>query len=263
MGPEGNAMRTLAALSLLLLLASPVQAGDPEIVIYNSVSDLYQPAVDAAWAMSSNVAVYYSGSEAAWIADVADGADIVVFDVHSNYTDGGQATLVSLQLDAFHNYLVADTHNRGVIALWFHGLELGHPIWGDFGVNYCSEFFSPLPMRQWDTGHPIFAGVPNPLLATYDGWFRDGSMVEPTGGATAIGGFSAGPATCQAGVVVGPQDRTVYLGETGVCSGGNDSDGDLTPDWQEMYENIYLYLLSHGPTATEPSTWGSIKSLYH
>jgi hypothetical protein len=255
-------MRTLAAFALVLLLSAPALAVDPEIVIYNSVIEIYQPAVDAANALSTNVKAYYSGSEAAWIADVADGADIVVFDVHSNYTDGGPATAVSLQLDAFHNYLLADSHHRGVIALWFMGFEPAHAIWSDFGVSYCSDFFTAMPMRQWDTSHPIFAGVPNPLLATYDAWFRDGAMVEPTAGATAIGGFSASPTFCQAGVVVGPQDRTVYLGETGVCSGGSDTDGDSVPDWEELYYNAYTYLLSHGPTATEPATWGSIKSLY-
>jgi hypothetical protein len=256
-------MRTLAALVLGLVMVPPALAGvDPEIVIYNSVVETYQPAVDAAWSVSSNVKVYYSGGEASWIADVNDGADIVVFDVHSNYTDGGQADLVSLQLDAFHAYLTSDSHHRGVIALWFMGFESSHPLWGDFGVSYCSDYFSVLNLDQWDTGHAIFAGVPNPLRQTYDGWFRDGAMVEPAAGAVAIGGFGASPAYCRAGAVIGPEDRTVYLVETGVGSAGNDFDGDSVPDWEEMYYNIYIYLLTHGPTGVEPTTWGSIKSLY-
>jgi hypothetical protein len=255
-------MRTLAALVLVLLLVSPALAVDPEIVIYNSVSSSYEPAVDAAYAVSSDVKVYYSGDEAGWIADLADGADIAVFDVHSNYTDDPPQILASLQLDAMHTFLTSDSHHRGVIALWFMSSEIAHPVWGDFGVSYCSEFFTPIPMNQWDTSHPIFSGVPNPLLAPYDGYYRDGAKVEPTMGATAIGGFTVSPTSCQAGVVVGPEDRTVYIGETGICSGGSDTDGDSVPDWQEMYQNIYGYLLTHGPTAAEEATWGAIKSLY-
>jgi hypothetical protein len=226
-----------------------------EIVIYDSVQGTghARPAVDAGNMIGADVHAYDDYGIDAWIADVLDGADIVVFDCHSNYSEEYDST----QLDAIQSYLTTYPDGMAVVALWFMTYEVGHPLWTTMGVSYCSDFTSPIPIYQWE-GHPIWSGIPNPINNT-DVYYRDGAKVEPTGDAVAIGGFTSSPETCQAGLVINGC-RTVYIGECGV-GGWPDDDSDGVPDWTELYVNIFNWLLDE-PSPVSSTTWGQIKELY-
>jgi len=246
-------MRMLLSIGVALLLTGA--AGAVEVVIYDSVPTGFRPAVDAATMLGYDVHAYDDTGIDAWIADVADGADIVVFDCHSNYQDYRN----SLQLDAISRFLSDNPGGVATVALWFMGSESGHPLWTQMGVQYCSDIApDPLPIYSW-ADHPIWDGLPDPLQQEECGWYTDGARVEPTTG-TAIGGFTPDPASCQAGLVIGPECRTAYIGLVGTC-GYLDMDSDGRPDWVELYHNIFPWLLSD-PSPTETGTWGAIKNLY-
>jgi hypothetical protein len=249
-------MFRLTVIGFALLI--PAAALAQEVVVYDSVHEGNRPAVDAGIALGYDVHAYESGGEAAWIADVADGADIVVFDVNSNYT--APDALVSLQLNAIADYLNANPDGRAVVALWFMAFEPGHTLWSLMNVSFCSDYTTTIPIYQWDAVHPIWDGIPNPIRNEETFWNVDGAKVEPTGGGIAIGGFTNAPAACQAGLVVNADGSTVYIGETG-RGGTYDDDGDSIRDWEELYRNIYGFLLS-GPTPTQQSSWSVIKNLY-
>lgn len=259
-------MRGLVLAVALVLLAGPALA--QEIVIFDSWAYPYgnaTPARDAGAMLGANVKGYVSGEEGLWMADMQDGADIVVFDVCSNYTLGapapGQMQILSQQLDAMYAFLVEHPCTIGIVAFWGMAYEPG-PIWSFFDVQWCWDVQpDPIPLYQWNATHQIFAGVPDPVMNQEVGWYLDGSAVEPTGGGTAIAGFTRSPSACYAGLVVGDDLRTYYIGETG-AGGFPDSDYDGTRDWTEMYYNIYTYALSVNPSATEPATWGALKGLY-
>ncbi len=245
-------MRLLIGLcALALLVSGPILA--QEIVVYDSINEGVRCAVDAGNAIGANVHAYENGQEAAWIADVADGADIVVFDCNSNYT------VRSDQLDAMANYLNTYPGGKAVCALWFMGYESGHPLWQIMDVQHCTDFSTTMPIYPW-MGHPIWNGIPNPINNEETYWYVDGSMVEPIGGGMAIGGFAPTSTYCQAGLVLNSDCSTVYIGETG-RGGTYDDDADGVRDWVELYINIYNYLLN-SPSPVEESTWGEIKSLF-
>jgi hypothetical protein len=248
-------MSRITVIGFALLI--PAAALAQEVVVYDSINEGIRPAVDAGIALGYDVHAYQDGGEAAWIADVADGADIVVFDVNSNYM---APHVVSLQLDAIVDFLNANPNGRAAVALWFMGYEAGHPLWSLMNVSFCNDYNVTIPVYQWDAAHPIWDGIPNPIRNEESSWYVDGGKVEPTGGGIAIGGFTNAPAACQAGLVVNAAGSTVYIGETG-RGGTYDDDGDSIRDWEELYRNIYGFLLG-GPVPTQESSWSVIKNLY-
>jgi hypothetical protein len=247
-------MRTL--LTMLLAASVATASSAQEVVIFDSVNEGFRPAVDAASFLGFTVNAYESGQEAEWTAAVADGADIVVFDVNSNFTE---PQLVSFQLDAIEDYLNANPNGKAIVALWFMGSEAGHPLWPLMDIAYCSDFNEPPPLNNWAPGHPIWAGLPDPLINSGP-YFVDGAKVSVGGDGLAIGGFSADPATCEAGLVLSGDCRTLYIGLTG-RGGDLDSDTDGVADWNELYRNAYPHLLADcgGATPIVPSSWGRIK----
>jgi hypothetical protein len=242
-------MRYLLISLAALLVAAPAFAA-PEIVIFYSWAD-HVPAWDAAIAIGADVKAYAAYEEDAWIADVLDGCDVAVFDCCSNYTE--PPADASLQLDALVDYLHQFECGRVIVALWFMAYEIGHPLWGLMGVSYAYDFTSTMPIYKW-VAHPIWDGLPDVLTTTGDSWYRDGAAVSVHSGAIAIGGFYGHtPTTNDCALVVSGDERCVYIGETGV---------DGAPEWTDLYINCYDYLLTHGPSATEQTTWGSVKALY-
>lgn len=249
-------MKTLVGISALLIAFTGLATAQ-EIVIYDSApgTSHARPAFDAGNMIGADVHAYDDSQISQWIADVLDGADIVVFDCHSNYSEDYRST----QLDAIQSYLTDYADGMAVVALWFMGSEASHPLWTTMDVSYCSDFTTIIPIYQWE-GHPIWSGIPDPINNSEIGWYRDGARVEPTGGGLAIGGFSSTPQSCQAGLVINGACRTVYIGEVGV-GGWPDDDSDGVPDWTELYVNIFNWLLDE-PSPVDNSTWGQIKNLY-
>jgi hypothetical protein len=253
-------MRGLLIGLLAVLVATPAFA--QEIVIFDSYAGdfggIEAARLAAAMVGGATVGSYGAGQEASWIADVNNGADIVVFDVCSNYTASVPHHILSAQLDAMHAWHLSNPDGCGVLALWFMGFE-PHPIYAYYGVSRCNDFGSVIPLYQW-TSDPVWSGVPNPVPQGTDAWAIDGSMVEPAAGTEVLGGFTASAQTCQAGLVAHNSRHTWFIGETG--NGGDvDSDFDGTYDWVELYFNIFGQC-GAGPTAAEPTTWSAVKNLY-
>jgi hypothetical protein len=245
-------MKASAVVFVLLLLAVPALA--TECVIYDSVHEDNRPAVDAATFLGFDVHAYESGEEQLFIDDLADGADIVVFDCNSDYS-----ARVSYQLDAIQTFLTNYPSGNAAVALWYMGYEPTHPLWTTMDVSYCFDFTETKPIYHW-VAHPIWDGIPNPIRSEETGWYRDGANVEPIGGPNvqAIGGFTATSAYCEAGLVIGDDGRTVYIGETG-RGGTYDDDSDGIRDWEELYRNIFT---SFTVVPVEGATWGAVKAMY-
>lgn len=259
-------MRCLALALLVTMVAAPAFAAN--ILIYDSYAGTYcggsQAARVAASMCGHTYTAYASGSEAQWISDLSTGNwDIVVFDVCSNYAGDApsqsQMRLYSTQLDALYQWHLSHADGCGVIALWFMSYDPS-PIFTYYGVSPSYDFSSTVPLYSWNTSDPVWAGLPNPLQNQEFCWGTDGTAVNVLTGAEALGGFTAASAPGQAGLVANNARHTWYIGETG--NGGTyDGDGDGKLDWSELYCNIFDQC-GAGPTATTPSTWSAVKSLY-
>jgi hypothetical protein len=249
---EANKMwREIGVVVCSLLAAGSASA--QQIVIYDSRNEGNRPAVDAGLAIGADVHAYQLGEQSDWIADVLDGADIVVLDVNSNYSERSD------QLDALVTYMTAYPEGKAVCATWFMSLYPSHPIWQIMDIQFCSDIATTVPIYQWAT-HPIWTGIPNPIRNQETDWLVDGAMVTPIGAGVAVGGFTQTPAYCQGGLVVNGQNRTVYIGETG-RGGTYDDDGDGVRDWVELYTNVFAFLLT-APTPLTETSWSRVKNLY-
>jgi hypothetical protein len=251
----------------LLLVASPTFAAN--ILIYDSLDPSFcggaQPAREAATRCGHTFTAYGAGSEAQWISDLSTGTwDIVVFDVASTYASAANTQvltpMLTSQLDAMNSWLLGHPTGCGVIALWFMGEEQAHPIFNYMGVDFAYNFARPAPIHSWAAADPVWAGLPDPLQGQEFCYGIDGAAVTVLPGAEALGGFTAGPAVGEAGLVANHNRHTWYIGVTGI-GGTADDDGDTLRDWSELYCNIFEHCLAN-PTGTRTGTWGSLKTLY-
>lgn len=239
----------------ILLAAGTGRAA--EIVIFDSVSFGYRPAVDAGAAISADVHAYTAGEGNLWINDVGDGADIVVYDCGSTSTrsPGGDRHAM---LNAIVDYLNTNPDGVAVVALWFMEDLPGHDLWTIMDVTYCDYSVDPLPIHHW-AAHEIWTGIPDPLRRQESGLTKEAMKVSATGGGNAIGGYTSGPSACEAGLVVGDDDRTVFIGLYGTGA-PYDDDFDGVSDWEELYRNVFCFLLYGVPV--EEETWTAIKALF-
>lgn len=102
---------------------------------------------------------------------------------------------------------------RLILSTW--DPKFKHALYGLMGVADGTRFEAPVPIHAWDEGHPLFAlpfGVGAALAPVQDTCISDGARVT-VGTGTAVAGFTAEPAAGEAAVVIGPEDRTIYLGE--------------------------------------------------
>lgn len=173
-------------------------------------------------------------------------------------TDG--EALASAILSGHYRWVIVDKYNNGlppeaVTAIssfvagggcsyisdwqWYEYPELA----GSYGATFVSDYTVPIPILRWNAAHPLFTtpNALNDLTPAADSCDRDGARFEPTAGASAIAGYVAAPTANEAGFVVANDGRTVLFGGiTGLFSG--DGNANVTPDGQELAENVVAYL---------------------
>jgi hypothetical protein len=77
-------------------------------------------------------------------------------------------------------------------------------------VSVGAPFFFPQPVHDWGAS-PVFAGLISPLSFT-DLFNLDGRVMQPTGGAQALAGYTAAVTPDQAAIVLGNLGRTIVNG---------------------------------------------------
>jgi extracellular elastinolytic metalloproteinase len=104
-----------------------------------------------------------------------------------------------------------------------------------FGASTTTDFFTPMPVYPWDTGHAIF-NSPNSVgtltVAGDNGGNDNGDRVEPAAGATALGGFTVAQTTGEGAIVVANDGRTL------LNAFGPDDMNDIVP----LLENEIAFL---------------------
>jgi len=212
-----------------------------EVVVYYSNSDftfVQDALTNLGWSFSG----YDDTQLTAFEADVADGADIVVFSCPSNY---GPTCLAVLE-----NYV--NGGGRLIMSFWAVSYHPTNDLWNAMEMVYLSEYSTPLPFYGWETSHDIF-NVPNVIsfpLNFANGWLLDGQKLDATGGGTILGGYTATSQANEGGMILGNGGNTIF---NGFCI---DEGINIVP----LIENELCYVWS--TTALDHSTWGSIKAAF-
>lgn len=212
-----------------------------EVVVYYSACD-NSYVRDALTNLGWPYTAYEDAQEAAFQADVADGADIVVYNCPSNY--------VTTSLPVLETYV--NGGGKLIMSFWDVSSNLGSGLWAAMDMSYISEYSTPLPFYSWDPSADVFN---NPNVITFpltflDDWARDGQKLDAITGGLIMGGYTASPQTGEGGMILGNEGRTIF---NGFCI---DEGVNIVP----LIENELVYVWS--PTALDQSTWGSIKHAF-
>ena len=159
--------------------------------------------------------------------------DLVIF---ANEAAGIDAST----LDALHAYLAASQNHKAIVQTWMAGTFPAHPLWATLGIQSPQDFYGPTPLYWWSGYHPLF-NQPNavPNFDTFNdvGASVYGASFTLTGSAgPGLGGFTLAPAPGMAGIVLSPDNRTIYKGLLDFCS-DQDANANGTWDVQEWWEN--------------------------
>ncbi|UCE25997.1 MAG: hypothetical protein JSW52_06410 [Candidatus Coatesbacteria bacterium] len=192
----------IVSLALLILTAGLAWAQPTEVVVFLSLNYLNPYVQNALDSLGWPYTVYYNSNEAAFRADVADGADIVVYNCPSNYD--------AASLDTLEDYV----NDGGLLTMchWAVSFHAGHGLWDAMEFDYVSEYFTPIPVYFWDDGHPVFNN-PNTLsepLTFSDGWARDGQRINPSGSAVAIAGYTTDEQDNEGAMVINSANTTIF-----------------------------------------------------
>lgn len=151
-------------------------------------------------------------------------------------------------LDALQNYLTISPNHKAIVQTWKAGSFPSHPLWAALGIGSPVNFTAPQALHWWSPYHPLF-NRPNevPEFTTFNGTTASvfGAAFTLTGPAgPGLGGFADTPTAGQAGVVLRPDNRTIYKGLLDFCN-DQDADGNGTWDVQEWWENAIRTLYPH------------------
>jgi len=244
-------------LPLLLLSVGFALSSDPtEVVIFYSSCD-YDFDRDACDNLGWSYDAYGAANEADFRNDVANGADIVIFNCPSDYEDAS--------LDTLEDYVVNDD---GILVLCFWDMSYlpGHNLWDAMEVTYVSEYVNVLPVYIWDDTHDIF-NTPNDLTGVgsftfNDNWTIDGQKVEPQTKGEALAGYTGTEQTNQSALVINDNQKTAFNGFA-FDEGGDDNDADGKVDIVELIENELVYLWNDGNEhLVQPTSVGKVKAMF-
>jgi PKD repeat protein len=153
-------------------------------------------------------------------------------------------------LDALQSYLAASKDHKAIVQSWQAGSYPSHPVWATLGIAAPQDLYTYAPLGWWYVYHPLF-NLPNavPELDQFNGTGAVvyGASCTLTGSAgPGLGGFGGAPDPSMAGIVLSPDNRTIYKGLLDFC---NDQDANANGKWdvQEWWENAIKTLY--------PRTW--------
>ena len=168
--------------------------------------------------------------------------DLVIF--ANEYYGIGSGTLDLLQA-----YLSASKNHKAIVQCWDASSYPSHPLWATLGIQSPVSLTTPTPLHWWSPYHPLF-NQPNEVpeftsLTSLPGGYVYGASVTLTGSAgPGLGGFAGAPTAGQAGVVLSPDNRTIYKGLLDFCN-DQDANGNGTWDVQEWWEDAIRTLYPH------------------
>ena len=232
-------MKLLLVCCLTMVTLGFAQPG--EIAVYYSVCD-NSYARDALDNLGWPYTAYGDTQEAAFQVDVANGADIVVYNCPSNYDPASLAVLETY----------VNGGGRLIMSFWAVSANLSSGLWEAMDMSYISQYYTPLPFYSWDPLYDVF-NTPNVItfpLNFSDAWYCDGQKLDAITGGLILGGYTASSQTGEGGMILGNEGQTIF---NGFCI---DEGIDIVP----LIENELVYVWS--PTALDQSTWGSIKHAF-
>ena len=229
---------------LFLVLLTMVTLGfaqPTEVVVFHTVchNSFVRDALDnLGWPYTA----YDDTQEAAFRADVANGADIVVYNCPSNYEPAS--------LPVLETYV--DGGGKLIMSFWALGYELSSGLWPAMEMTYLSDYSTPLPFYSWEASHDVF-NTPNVIsfpLSFTDTWALDGQKLDAITDGLILGGYTASSQAGEGGMILGNDGNTIY---NGFCI---DEGVNIVP----LIENELAYVWS--TTALDRSTWGAIKTSF-
>ena len=174
-----------------------------------------------------------TNSSSAFLVALQSGTawDLVIIDQYAQFLGSEVIAEVGRYVEA---------GGRAYINYWDWDFDLARI----FDAEPLTSLFSPAPIRRWDAAHPLFAtpnAVPD-LTPTRDTCHRDGARFRVIDRGYAAAGYTASPASGEAGVIVGNDGRTVlFAGIAGLFD--DDADFDGIADMAELAENAIRFLL--------------------
>lgn len=239
-------MRYLLTMCLSLVLVGALFADPSEVVVYNSYANYTYPN-DALDNLGWPYTAYDADNESDFRNDVADGADIVIFNCPSWYE--------TASLDTLETYCAGG----GILIMSFWALpyESDHGLFIEMEVDFQSSYTTPIDVYFWDDGHQIFNNpntLTEPLTFTEVGWTSDGQRVWTTEAddSGVIAGYTTDNTTGEGALVLNLSETTIY---NAFCF---DEGGTTMVD---LIENELVYLWSVH-TNIQPTSLGQIKSLF-
>ncbi len=128
----------------------------------------------------------------------------------------------------------------GKVLCSYWDLDIDPAFQAALGVDSAVDFTTPQVVYTWDSAHPIWDGLPNPIeVSGLDPWLDNGDLMEPAAGGTAIAGFSGAAFAGQAGVIIGNSGNTI--------ANGFQAD-DMSIEVSDLVYNEMEFLAGGGPT---------------
>jgi PKD repeat protein len=208
----------------------------------------------------------YVGDPASFVAQLGfQDWDLVIF-------ANEDAAITDPTLQAITNYLAASPNHKAIVESWETGFLAANPLWAVLGVQSPVSLNPAAPLHWWSPYHPLFNQpnhVPEFVSLTPGAVTSYGASVTLAGSAgPGLGGFAGSPTAGQAGIVLSPDNRTIYKGLLDFC---NNADANTNGVWdvQEWWENAIRTLYPHTvrvmiayADSTGPSTALSNLTLY-
>lgn len=240
--------RILGGFAVVLLLLSALPAAAQSILLLNQQCGSPTPSVAFFPTALQNrgLAATITLNDAAFRTALTGGGpwDLIIVDEYSSGLSA--ATLTAIQ-----NYIAGG--GRAYMNHWAWDAATAT----SFGVTLGASYTTPITIYRWVPANPLFTtpNVLNTLIPTLDTCNVDGFFFTGNGGATEIGGYTAGATAGQAAVIVGNGGRTVLFGGIiGLFNGDNNGNG--RPDGLELAENVLWYFFGAPTLIPVASTVG-------
>lgn len=235
-------MRLMILCCLAIVALAFAQPG--EVVVYYSCS-INTYVQDALSNLGWSYTGYDDTEELAFQADVANGADVVVYSCPSNYEPTSMGVL-----DTYVN-----GGGRLIMSFWGVSQWLSSGLWSTMEIVWLSDYYIPLPFYAWETSHDIF-NSPNIIsfpLDFNDDWVLDGQRLNAvTDAGVILGGYTNLVTTGEGSMILGNDGHTIF---NGFCI-----DAGIEAQIVPLIENELIYIWEMA--ALEQSTWGSIKTVF-
>jgi PKD repeat protein len=167
--------------------------------------------------------------------------DLVIFANENAYIDDSP-------LSAVATYLAVSPLHKAIVQSWRAAPLSANTLWTALGVQTPISLASPAPLHWWSSYHPLFNRpneVPEFLTFTPHPAVSFGASMALTGTAgPGLGGFASSPTAGQAGIVLSPDNRTIYKG---LLDFANDQDANANGVWdvQEWWEDAIRTIYPH------------------